>query len=178
MAEDSYVSCFEESFRRVISSEGNYTDDSSDPGNWTGGKVGIGTLKGTKFGISAASYPSLDIKNLTPNQAREIYYKDYWQKLHLDEVEPALAYQIFDAAVQHGRVRAIKILQQALGITADGVFGIATSKSLKNCNQVLLTLQYIKQRLEYYTKIGNFNLYGRGWVTRMVANLDYAIKAM
>lgn len=41
------------------------TDDRNDKGNWTGGRVGVGQLKGTKYGISAAAYLHLGIKSLT-----------------------------------------------------------------------------------------------------------------
>ncbi|MFC0406768.1 hypothetical protein [Roseomonas elaeocarpi] len=37
---------------------------STDPGNWTGGQVGKGKLKGTKYGIAAASYPARTSKTL------------------------------------------------------------------------------------------------------------------
>ena len=41
----------------VLAHEGGFQGMPDDPGNWTGGRLGDGTLKGTKFGISAASYP-------------------------------------------------------------------------------------------------------------------------
>ena len=40
--------------------EGTLSLDPTDTGNWTGGAVGRGTLVGTKYGISAASYPTLE----------------------------------------------------------------------------------------------------------------------
>jgi hypothetical protein len=39
-----------------IAHEGGYSNDPDDPGNWTGGKVGVGRLLGTKFGIAAKGY--------------------------------------------------------------------------------------------------------------------------
>ena len=44
---------FDEAFKRLIGHEGGYSTDRRDPGNWTGGRVGVGTLKGTKFGLAA-----------------------------------------------------------------------------------------------------------------------------
>lgn len=37
---------FDKAFNRLIGHEAGYSNDRRDPGNWTGGKVGIGTLKG------------------------------------------------------------------------------------------------------------------------------------
>ncbi|WP_236513543.1 glycosyl hydrolase 108 family protein, partial [Escherichia coli] len=59
---------FDQAFKVTIGHEGSFTLNKNDAGNWTGGKVGVGQLKGTKYGIAANSYPNLDIKNLTLDQ--------------------------------------------------------------------------------------------------------------
>lgn len=91
---------FDYCFKIVIGHEGGFQIDPVDNGNWTGGKQGVGVLKGTKYGVSSLAYPTLDIKNLTLDQAKAIYYKDYWAKLDL--YEPALNLIAFDAAINHG----------------------------------------------------------------------------
>src|SRR5690554_3598272 len=58
-------------FERLIGHEGKFTDVRGDRGNWTSGRVGAGELKGTKYGISAMSYPHLDIKAITLEQAKD-----------------------------------------------------------------------------------------------------------
>ncbi len=169
---------FNDAFLKVISSEGNYTDDPHDRGNWTSGQIGKGELKGTKFGLSAMTYPQLDIQNLSLDQAKAIYYRDFWLKMGLDKFEPELAFQVFDAAVQHGCSKAIKLLQQIIGTVQDGISGNTTINIVRSKNQKKLTLQYISNRLNFYTSIKNFSAYGKGWVRRMSANLNYAIEMM
>ena len=61
---------FAAAFAVVLGHEGGYTADPTDPGNWTGGAPGRGECRGTNWGISAASYPDLPIRALTPDQAR------------------------------------------------------------------------------------------------------------
>ena len=56
---------FERCFAFTLGAEGGYSNNPADPGNWTGGAVGNGELRGTNFGISASAYPQLDIANLT-----------------------------------------------------------------------------------------------------------------
>ena len=56
---------FDEAFERLMGHEGVLSVDPNDPGNWTGRRVNVGVLRGTKFGISAAQYPDEDIPNLT-----------------------------------------------------------------------------------------------------------------
>lgn len=66
---------FANSLAFTLKYEGGYSSNRKDPGNWTGGKVGAGVLKGTKYGIAAHSYPNLDIKNLTLDDVKPIYEK-------------------------------------------------------------------------------------------------------
>jgi lysozyme family protein len=69
------MSNFDDSFKELIGQEGGVTKNPKDPGDWTGGKVGVGILKGTKLGIAANTYPHLDIENLTVADAKTIYRK-------------------------------------------------------------------------------------------------------
>jgi lysozyme family protein len=49
---------FDAAFIRLIDHEGAYSADPRDPGNWTGGRVNAGQLKGTKYGIAANIGPT------------------------------------------------------------------------------------------------------------------------
>jgi lysozyme family protein len=84
--------------------EGGLSMDPQDRGNWTGGEVGKGTLKGTNRGISAARYPDEDIANLTSDRVKFLYNRDYWQPYKLDTVEWGKALIIFDSAVNGGKM--------------------------------------------------------------------------
>ena len=71
------MSNFDRMFDIVVGHEGGYTANPADRGNWTGGAIGSGTCRGTRFGISAAAYPGLDIANLTIDAAKALYQRDY-----------------------------------------------------------------------------------------------------
>lgn len=43
------MNSFNTVFDRVLGHEGGFQNMKSDRGNWTSGKVGVGTLKDTKF---------------------------------------------------------------------------------------------------------------------------------
>ncbi|MBP8013244.1 MAG: secretion activator protein [Acinetobacter sp.] len=165
---------FDEAFRRLIGHEGGYSTDKRDAGNWTGGKVGVGTLKGTKFGLAANTYPSLDIKNITLAQAKEIYKKDWWDKLGGHGLHSAITFQLWDFAINAGKSRAIKELQQVAGVTADGIIGPKTIEAVNglDLNDVLLSLT--AERLKFYTSLGTWSTYGKGWTNRVADNLKYA----
>lgn len=165
---------FEIAFQRLIGHEGGYSNDRNDPGNWTGGKVGIGKLLGTKFGLAANTYPNLDIKNLTTDQAKLIYKKDWWDKLGADQLHPAIVYQLWDFAINAGKSRAVKELQQVAGVPDDGVIGPKTIAAVKvmEVNDVLLMLA--AERLKFYTSLSTWDRYGKGWTNRVAENLIYA----
>ncbi len=162
---DNFARCF----AFTLGAEGGYSDNASDPGNWTGGAVGRGELKGTKFGVSARAYPKLDIRNLTEPQAEDIYRLDYWAALRGDELALPLALVGFDAAVNAGPHRAVCWLQQAAGLPADGVLGPTTLAALHAGNPVLLAREALVRRLEFSTHLPSWANFGLGWSRRIIA---------
>lgn len=159
---------------RILSHEGGYSNDRRDPGNWTGGKVGVGVLKGTKFGIAANTYPKLDIKNLTRAQAIAIYRRDFWEAVGAHALHPAFSFQLLDAAVNHGIDNARRMLQTALEVAPDGIIGPVTLKALRTANVTDLVLNFVAARIYFYTGLSKFKIYGVGWMRRMAKNLRHA----
>jgi len=80
----------------------------------------------TRWGISQAAYPSLDIANLSEDKAKAIYGTDYWIAGNCPKLKPELQYVHFDTCVNCGVEEAVKLLQRAANITDDGIFGAQT----------------------------------------------------
>ena len=152
LVRSNYDSRFERSIDFVFKWEGELSMVANDPGNWTGGRVGVGQLKGTKYGISAASYPTLDIKNLTREQAKKIYFENYWPIAEPYAWPMCLA--VFDLAVNGGKGRA----QEALNVAGTNF------------------IAYMGWRINWYTTLTSWNSFGRGWVRRCAALLTEAGK--
>lgn len=169
-----YSENFEVTFDRLIGHEGEYTNNRADPGNWTGGAVGSGILKGTKFGIAANTYPNLDIKNLTLADAKAIYYRDFWLKLGCEDYHSAIAFQVFDAGVNHGRGNAARFLQRAVGVADDGRIGPITKRAVNALSVTDVLMHFNAERLEFYTKLSTWPEFGKGWARRIVGNLKYS----
>ncbi len=161
-----------DSFSRCIAftlaQEGGFSDNAADPGNWTGGQVGCGTLRGTNFGISAAAYPALDIANLTQADAEAIYRRDYWSVVNADALSFPLALVAFDAAVNAGVRRSIVWLQQAAGAPADGVLGRETQAALAKGDPVQLAREALARRLEFSSHLPTWSNFGLGWTRRVL----------
>lgn len=133
---------FEEAVSFVLKWEGGYTNDPNDPGGET------------KYGICKRSYPTLDIKNLTLDKAKEIYYQNYWLKAGCDELSPPLDIIVFDTAVNCGVGRAKEFLE----ISSDWK-------------------DYLLRRIAFYTELKTAKFYIRGWVNRVV-DLYYSQKEL
>lgn len=162
---------FAPSFADVLVSEGDYTNDRRDPGNWTGGKVGAGLLKGTKKGISAAAYPHLDIKALNDNQIASIYEAKYWLPIRGDELRAGVDLSVFDYGVNSGPSRSAKDLQRVLGVAVDGRIGPATILAAKAADPRLVIKGHCGKRMGFLRSLAIWNTFGKGWSTR-VANVE------
>jgi len=96
---------FEDAFRTTLRYEGGYVENDAGKGP-------------SKFGINKAANPDVDVKNLTKDQARELYKKRYWDAIGGDSLaakDPALAKVAFDTAVNMGPAKAKQLVEQSQG---------------------------------------------------------------
>jgi len=142
----------------VLKHEGYYSNDPKDPGGET------------KFGISKRAYPNLDIKNLTRDEAIAIYYRDYWEPLP-KQLPQSVHSALFDCAVNTGITRAIKLLQGALKVKTDGIWGKNSNLALSKLSENEILLAFSTERIMFYAALPTFARFGKGWVNRVVASL-------
>lgn len=169
---------FAEMIAVVISIEGGLSMDPDDPGNWTGGAKGSGQLKGTKFGISAARFPDLDICSLTRSQAIEIYRVEYFEEPKVSKLPEALQLLVLDAIIHHGPGSkmladdgAIRFLQRALGVNDDGVIGPETLRAAESADPLLTQARMLGERLHFMTYCKTWSLNSRGFARRVARHL-------
>lgn len=156
------MSRFPAYIERVLGHEGGYVNNPADPGGET------------RWGIAKRSYPNLNIKALTREAAIEIYHRDFWERVHGDELPQALAFQALDAAVNHGIGNAVRWLQSAAGVAPDGFFGPVTRAGIRALSENDLLLRFNGIRLDFYTRLSTWPVFGRGWARRVAANLMFA----
>ena len=148
------MSAFDQAFTIVIGEEGGYTDDAADPGG------------ATKYGISHAAYPDLDIANLTLADAQAIYKRDYWDKIAGDRLSAGLALIVFDAAVNNGVGRATAWLQEAARVTVDGVIGDITIGAA-NQDAIATATEFMARRVMFMASLSTWAEFGLGWSRRL-----------
>lgn len=149
------MSDFDKAFQIIIGAEGVYSNDPRDPGGET------------KYGVCKRDYPEIDIKNLTLDHAKQIYYDHYWIPIKGDSIPYPLNIFVFDAAVNQGVVTAIKMLQKALIVTQDGVLGRDTMAAVQRKTGNELNAIFMTERALRYVDSRNFDIYGRGWLKRL-----------
>lgn len=153
---------FDTAFARLMQNEGGYTPGRDDPGGET------------NWGISRRSYPNVDIANLTRDQAKAIYLQDFWIRGQMDQYDPAIAFQVFDVAVNSGIETAVRMLQRAAGVADDGHIGPVTVAAVKAKTVSDIIVLLIAERLDFWTRCSNWQTAGKGWVRRAAADLRYA----
>lgn len=152
---------FDEIFTRLLGHEGGYTANPADPGGET------------NWGISKRSYPNVDIKNLTRDKARDIYYQDFWLPLNADKLSSAVAFQLFDFAVNSGIQTAIRAYQRALSVADDGHFGPMSLKAAQSMSATDQIMRLLGERLDFMTRTSAWPTFSRGWARRIAENLRF-----
>ena len=150
---------FDKIIQKVLKHEGGYVNDPKDLGGET------------KFGITKRFYPDVDIKNLTKEQAKEIYKRDYWDKNRVESLPQELWYIFFDMCINMGRGTAVKILQRAANskgrnISVDGGMGPATISALKGVEVERVRAYRVKYYADLVTKKPEQGKFYYGWFRR------------
>ena len=156
---------FQQIFDRLIGHEGGYVNDLRDPGGETNWGV-------TKRTAQANGYTG-SMKAMTRQQAYEIYYRAFWLRYNCEQMPDAVAYQFFDAAVNHGFGNASRMLQRAVNVADDGIIGNMTIAAIKKMAISDVIMRLNAERLEFYCKLSTFATFGKGWVRRVAGNLKY-----
>ncbi|MEO0733930.1 MAG: glycosyl hydrolase 108 family protein, partial [Bacteroidota bacterium] len=121
------MASFDVAYQLVARAEGGYQNLRSDGAN----KNSRGEWVGTNWGIIPATYeratgqvPSeADMRALTKAEARAMFRRLFWEPIQGDRIfDQQVANIFFDGHVNHG-TWGIQLMQRALGVVADGVFG-------------------------------------------------------
>lgn len=139
------MSLFDVAFGIVVGLEGGYVNDPKDPGGET------------KYGISKRRYPNIDIPRLTLDEAKAIYFRDYWNSEGCDKLEWTEALLVFDCAVNGGHPQ--RWLQMYAGQSA-GDFAIA----------------FQAEHIQYLASLPNWAHEARGWARRLLRIFDLSLR--
>lgn len=174
---------FELAIPVILEHEGGYVDHPSDPGGATKWGISLRFLRSLGVGVGDVDgdgdVDTDDVRQLTREQAAEIYRTQWWDPMRLGEFRhQAVATKTLDLAVNMGRVPAVKLLQRALCVAGhpvdvDGVIGPQTIRAVNSADPDLLLELYRVQAARYYHELvdrrPDLVVFERGWIRRALA---------
>lgn len=139
----------------VKSWEGGYVDNPNDPGGATNKGITLATYTRWRQAHGQPVPTKDDLRAISDDEAYSIYREWYWQESGADKLPWPLALAHFDTAVNAGPGRAAEMLGKS-----NGDF-----------------LAYMGHLIDWYTRIPNFEHFGKAWIRRRADILIEASKA-
>lgn len=139
----------------ILKYEGGYVNYFED----SGGEINMGIFK--------CFYFDEDIKGMIKECVKEIYKKDFWDKVKGDEFFVFVVLVCFDIVVMFGFCRVCRMFQKVVGVKRDGIIGLVIFKVVREVYRVfedVLVSQFLYICLEFYKRFKYFEIFGRGWI--------------
>jgi hypothetical protein len=173
------INNFEQALALVLKSEAGFQSDPHDDGN----KLPDGRAGCTNLGVTQAAWETYvghpvtwnDMKALTPEKVAPFYKRKYWDMVHGDDLPTPIDYMAFDLGVNTGTGRAVKLLQEAIGVTPDGALGPLSLSAIHNIPVKLLVERFTDTKEKYYKALNN-PTYEHGWLNRVASVEVSALK--
>lgn len=151
---------FQQAVQKTLVHEGGFTNNPHDKGG------------PTKYGITQADMPGVNIADITQEQAITYYSEHYWKDLYSQIKDQLMAEKIFDMGVLFGVGTAVKLLQismqHAIAVVSDGNFGPNT---LNATNQIGDLNEYKQVLLAHIVNVVTNNpgdaVFVQGWTNRV-----------
>jgi lysozyme family protein len=150
-------------FDLVIVNEGGYVDNKLDPG----GATNWGCTQAVWEGYIGHKVSVDDMKALTKEDVKPLYKKRYWDAIHGDAIPSGLDYCLFDCAINSGVNRSAKIIQEIVGVFADGAIGNNTVSAITQLNPVTAINEFCDKRQAFLESLKTFPVFGKGWTKRV-----------
>ena len=163
---------FAECLPIILASEGGFVDDPHDPG----GATNLGVTLHTLAAWRGEPVTVEQVKALTPADVEPIYQADYWNVARCGDCPAGVDLMVFDEAVNQGPGRAIRTLQAAVGVAADGAFGPATLAAVQASDPAATINAIAADRDAFYRALPTFPRFGHGWLARVARTQAGALR--
>ncbi len=111
--------------------------------------------------------PLQSVRRASDDEIRAIFREEYWTQARCDDLPPGVDLLQFDTTVNEGAVQATRDLQRALGIPADGVFGLETLECVQRVTtRADLINRVCDRRTSFWRSLTTFRWFGAGWLAR------------
>lgn len=169
-------------FKRTIKNEGGYSNNPKDKGGetfkgisrkynpyWSGWEI-IDSYKKQdlpKIDFNSELNADLDLNK----KVKDFYEINIWDKNNLFLIKDQLISEfIYDFIVNSGG--AIKVIQKAVDVKADGILGAKTAAAINSLDASELIKKLVTARVEYLKSLKGYSIFGNGWVSRAESYLS------
>lgn len=128
----------------VLKWEGGWADNPADPGGATMRGITLATYTRWRQAKGQSVPTKEDLRHISDTEVAQIYHDWYWVASKSDQLPWPLCLANFDTAVNAGVGRAQEMLEKS-----NGDF-----------------LAYMGHLIDWYTRINNFEVFGRAWIRR------------
>lgn len=138
---------FEKALKFVLKWEGGYVNNPNDKGGATNKGITQSTYNAW---LQSKKQNLKDVRHITDEEVRQIYYNNYWLKAGCDKMSEKFAILAFDTAVNMGVSRVQEFLKYAKYTSTD---------------------KFIIARIRKYNefaKYGNQKIFLQGWLNRIL----------
>jgi len=179
---DNFFTEFNIYFEHLIEDEGDYLPGKQarkikDPGGATNYGISLKFLQDCGVDVGDLNNDGVvdekDIVVLTREQARELYFKYFWNPLYPEMKHIQMINRVFNFGVNAGRKISVKLLQRSVNkildiklLKIDGVFGKDTLGAVTNVDKEKLYREYVVACEDYYRSL-NKPQFINGWLRRL-----------
>ncbi|HEY7901322.1 MAG TPA: hypothetical protein VIC25_09070, partial [Caulobacteraceae bacterium] len=90
----------------------------------------------------------------------------YYNPAHGPDLPSGVDLMVFDAAVNSGVAAGIRLLQTAVGVPSDGLFGPVTKAAAQAKAPADTINAFHDAHAAFYESLPTFGVFGRGWLAR------------
>jgi lysozyme family protein len=153
---------FRDCLALVLKHEGGYVHHEKDPG----GRTNLGVTQRVWEEWVGHEVDEKAMRALTPALVAPMYEMKYWRTSYCEKLPRGLDLLVFSMAVNAGSGRSVKLLQDAIGVVADGIIGPNTMAKINDANVETLIDKFSEARTAFYKGLKTFPVFGRGWLSR------------
>lgn len=161
---------FEQLTKWVLVHEGGYVNHPEDPGGPT--NKGI-TQRVYDAYRKRKKLSTRSVKDITDEEVKTILKEQAWDKVWGDKLPSGLDYSMYDFAINSGPARAVKFLQNLVGVAEDGIMGNLTIGAVldhEDIEELIKDLNY--KRWNWLKRLKTFKTFGKGWTRRVMGSKE------
>jgi lysozyme family protein len=166
----------------VLTAEGYHPNDPRNPFGFVNNPADPGGM--TQLGVTKKAWEAYvghpvtesDMRSLRPDTVAPFYKAKYWDTCHGDTLPAGVDYAVMDFAVNSGPSRAIKFLQEVVGVKADGNLGPMTFEAIGLMTPTQIITDLSDKRLAFLQALPTFATFGLGWSNRVAQVENLAFK--